>query len=132
MIDLNWLNTINRPELMPPSFVFGIVWPILYFMMILSLAFFIRNGVTRHDKWGILFFVLQLILNLSWMPVFFGFHKAFLALLIILLLIVVVFVTVILFYKKSKTAGLLLVPYFLWLLFAAYLNSEIVRLNNFY
>ena len=132
MIDLNWLNTINRPELMPPPFVFGIVWPILYFMMILSFAFYIRNGFTRRDKWGIVFFVLQLMLNLTWTPVFFGFHKTFLALLIILLLILIVLVTMILFYKKSKTAGLLLVPYFLWLLFAAYLNSEIVRLNNFY
>lgn len=132
MIDLNWLNTINRPELMPPPFVFAIVWPILYFMMILSLAFYIRKGVNKFDKWGITFFVLQLALNLSWPPVFFGLHRPLWALLIILVLILFVLVTMVLFYKKSKTAGLLLLPYFLWLLFAAYLNSEIVRLNNFY
>lgn len=129
MIDLNWINTLNKPELMPPSYVFGIVWPILYFMMALSLAFFIRNGIKRSDSFALFFFVLQLVLNLSWTPIFFVQHKILFALWVILVMILVVLVTMILFYKKSKTAGLLLVPYFLWLLFAAYLNSEFVRLN---
>ena len=116
---------------MPPPIVFGIVWPLLYLMMAISLAFYFRNGITKADRLGIVFFVLQLILNLSWTPVFFGWHKLLWALVIILLLIFIVLVTGILFYKKSKTAGLLLVPYFLWLLFAVYLNFEVVRLNNF-
>ena len=131
MVDLNWLYSINRPALMPPSYVFGIVWPILYIMIILSLVFFVRNGIKKTDILAISFFVLQLALNLSWTPVFFGLHQIKIALLIILALVVCVAITSILFYQKSKTAGLLLVPYFLWLLFAMYLNFEIVRLNSF-
>lgn len=131
MIDLNWLYSINRPALMPPSYVFGIVWSILYIMIILSLVFFVRNGIKKTDILAISFFVLQLALNLSWTPVFFGLHQTKIALLIILALVVCVAITSILFYQKSKTAGLLLVPYFLWLLFAMYLNFEIVRLNSF-
>ena len=129
MIDLNWLNTLNRPALMPPSAVFSIVWPILYVMIFLSLYFYLKDGFSKSHFVGIFFFFLQLALNFAWVPVFFGLHKIAYSLVIIFALLVFVAITILLFFKKSQIAGWLLVPYLLWLCFATYLNYEIVRLN---
>lgn len=129
MLDLNWLNTLNKPALMPPSIAFGIVWPVLYVMIFLSLFFYLKDGFSKSDIGGVFFFFLQLALNFAWTPVFFGLHKIGYSLVIIFALLVLVAITILLFFKKSKLAGSLLVPYWLWLCFAAYLNYEIVRLN---
>ncbi len=129
MLDLNWLNTLNKPALMPPPIAFGIVWPILYVMIFLSLYFYLKDGFSKSHSVGVFFFFLQLVLNFAWTPVFFGLHKIGYSLVIIFALLVFVAITILLFFKKSKIAGWLLVPYWLWLCFATYLNYEIIRLN---
>ena len=124
-----WYYSLNKSPLTPPAAVFPIAWTILYIMIALSLFFYIKDGLRQEKIIPLVIFITQIILNLLWTPVFFESHDIKLAFFIIIALIILVFVNIILFYKKSKTAAFLLIPYFLWLIFAAYLNYEIIKLN---
>lgn len=129
MQDSLWYYSLNKSPLTPPAAVFPIAWTILYIMIALSLFFYIKDGLRQEKIIPLVIFITQIILNLLWTPVFFESHDIKLAFFIIIALIILVFINIILFYKKSKTAAFLLVPYFLWLIFAAYLNYEIIKLN---
>lgn len=129
MQDSLWYYSLNKSPLTPPAAVFPIAWTILYIMIALSLFFYIKDGLRQEKIIPLVIFITQIILNLLWTPVFFESHDIKLAFFIIIALIILVFVNIILFYKKSKTAAFLLIPYFLWLIFAAYLNYEIIKLN---
>ena len=124
-----WYYSLNKSPLTPPAAVFPIAWTILYIMIALSLFFYIKDGLRQEKIIPLVIFITQIILNLLWTPVFFESHNIKLAFFIIIALIILVFINIILFYKKSKTAAFLLIPYFLWLIFAAYLNYEIIKLN---
>lgn len=124
-----WYQSLNKSALTPTGEVFSIAWTILYIFMAISLFLYIKSEKTRWKILGFWIFGLQLVLNLLWSPIFFFSHDMFLAFVVILLLIILVFWNIVLFYNTSKPAAYLLVPYFLWLLFAAYLNFEIIRLN---
>ena len=124
-----WYYSLNKSPLTPPEAVFPIAWTILYIMIALSLFFYIKDGLRQEKIIPLVIFITQIILNLLWTPVFFESHNIKLAFFIIIALIILVFINIILFYKKSKTAAFLLIPYFLWLIFAAYLNYEIIKLN---
>ncbi len=129
MLDSLWYYSLNKSPLTPPAWVFSAAWTVLYIMIALSLFFYVKNGLKQEKVIPLIVFSIQIILNLLWTPVFFDSHSIKMAFVIILLLIVFVAANIILFYKTSKTAALLLVPYFLWLIFAAYLNFEIIILN---
>lgn len=129
MQDSLWYYSLNKSPLTPPAAVFPIAWTILYIMIALSLFFYIKDGLRQEKIIPLVIFITQIILNLLWTPVFFESHDIKLAFFIIIALIILVFINIILFYKKSKTAAFLLIPYFLWLIFAAYLNYEIIKLN---
>ena len=124
-----WYYSLNKSPLTPPAAVFPIAWTILYIMIALSLFFYIKDGLRQEKIIPLVIFITQIILNLLWTPVFFESHDIKLTFFIIIALIILVFINIILFYKKSKTAAFLLIPYFLWLIFAAYLNYEIIKLN---
>ena len=124
-----WYYSLNKSPLTPPEAVFPIVWTILYIMIAISLFFYIKDGFRQEKIIPLVIFITQIILNLLWTPVFFESHDIKLAFFIIIALIILVFINIILFYKKSKTAAFLLIPYFLWLIFASYLNYEIIKLN---
>ena len=124
-----WYQFLHKPSLVPPGFVFGIVWGILYLLMGLSVYLAWRRDKTK-SKWAIRTFFLQLILNLFWSIYFFGFQSILLGLVDILLLLASIMWTMVLFYKFSKTAVYLLVPYFLWVCFATYLNYQFLLLNK--
>lgn len=129
MKDSFWYYSLNKSPLTPPAWAFPIAWTILYIMIALSFFFYVKDGFDKGKIFPLVIFFLQLILNFSWSPVYFGMHNIELAFFIILFLIIFVLINIILFYKKSKIAALLLVPYFIWIIFAAYLNFEIVILN---
>ena len=129
MQDSLWYYSLNKSPLTPPAAVFPIAWTILYIMIALSLFFYIKDGLRQEKIIPLVIFITQIILNLLWAAVFFESHDIKLAFFIIIALIILVFINIILFYKKSKTAAFLLIPYFLWLIFAAYLNYEIIKLN---
>ncbi len=130
MKNMNWFHSLKKPEFTPPDWIFGPVWSVLYVMIFLSLIFFLRTGGLRYKILPITFFIIQLLLNFSWSYVFFNLQRIDWALIIIALLWITLLITIIMFYKYSKIAAWLLVPYFLWVSFASYLNFDYWRLNS--
>lgn len=125
-----WYANLIKPSFQPPSWVFGPAWSILYILMFISLVLVTRVEFGSKHLSAYSLFIIQLILNLAWSPVFFGLHEIKTALLICITLTVLVFIMFFVFYSISKTAGLLLLPYLFWLIFASELNFQIYRLNN--
>ena len=124
-----WFESLNKPFLNPPFWVFPVVWTILYLLIFISLIIFILTK-TEHDKIrGYVYFFIQLCLNFAWSPAFFYFKNIGLALVIVLLLDIFVIFMIREFYKVSKISGLLNIPYILWILFATYLNIAYFILN---
>ena len=125
-----WYNTLNKPFFNPPSWVFGPVWTILYAMM--GISFFLiwtnKSQVPKKRQTIIVFFT-QLLLNAIWSPIFFGMRSPFTGLVVIIILWIFILLTMFNFYKISKTAGLLLIPYFIWVSSATILNFSIWQLN---
>jgi translocator protein len=124
-----WFVALDKPEMFPPPGVFGVVWPILYTVMGLAAAMVCAAWGSRYRVPAILAFVLQLLVNLAWSPVFFGQHEITFALYVILALDLALVVTMVLFWQVRRAAALLLLPYLAWILFATVLNYEFLRLN---
>ncbi len=117
----SWYLSLNKSELNPPGYVFGIVWPILYVFMMIS--------AVLTDKKTYLLFLSQLVLNASWSWLFFKFQMPLLALLDIYILIFLNIYISKLMYFESKVAFSLYLPYVIWITFASYLNLFIVIYN---
>ena len=123
-----WYATLQKPLLNPPAWIFGPVWTTLYLLMGITL-WLVWKSDSQQKRMAIGVFFIQLFLNGIWTPVFFGAHSIVAALAIILLLWVTIVVTMGIFAKISKAAVWLLVPYILWVSFAAYLNFALWVLN---
>lgn len=124
-----WFDALEKPAFMPPGWAFGAAWTILYILMGLALAMIIHARGSRGRGIAILLFLAQLVMNLLWSPLFFRAHQVDNAFILILLLIATVAATALLFWRIRPAAGLLLLPYLVWLAFASVLNYEIGRLN---
>lgn len=124
-----WFDALEKPALMPPGWLFGVAWTILYILMGLALAIVLHARGAKGRGPAIVLFLVQLLMNLAWSPLFFRAHQVGSALMLILALIVVVAITIWLFGRIRRVAGLLLLPYLAWLAFASFLNYEIGRLN---
>ena len=122
-----WYPTLEKPSFSPPNWVFAPVWITLYTLMGISLYWIFTSKL--KDNKALYVFSAQLILNALWSIVFFGFHSIFFALLIIILLWILILWTIILFYKMDKKAGIILIPYLLWVSLATLLNYYIWILN---
>ena len=117
----DWYSSLIKSSLNPPSFVFGIVWPILYVLMGI-IAYRLAHKIAP-------IFIMQLVLNAAWSWIFFYFHAPFIALLDIGLLIYLNQRILMIIKKESGALYYLYLPYVLWLSFAAFLNASIVFLN---
>ena len=124
-----WFDALEKPALMPPGWLFGVAWTILYILMGLALAIVLHARGAKGRGPAIVLFLVQLLMNLAWSPLFFRAHQVGSALMLILALIVVVAITIWLFTRIRRVAGLLLLPYLAWLAFASLLHHEIGRLN---
>lgn len=125
-----WYAALDAPPGTPPNAVFGPVWALLYALIGLSLALFWHKAPAGTEKQlGFAWFSVQAILNLLWSPVFFGAQRLGLSLVVILALLAAIFLTLRAFLKLQRTAGLLLVPYLLWVAYASYLNAGFFFLN---
>jgi len=124
-----WFAALNKPAAMPPAWLFPVAWTILYILMGFALALILGARGARGRRIAIAFFVVQFVLNLAWSPLFFAAHQVDAALVLIVVLLVAVALTTWHFARIRPVAGLLLAPYLFWLVFAAYLNYEIARLN---
>lgn len=122
-------NEIVKPPLSPPGLVFPIVWFILYTLMGISFYIVLETDSVERDI-ACLLYIIQLVFNSFWTLIFFGFNNFLLSFIWLLVLIGLVIFMIIKFYKVNKTAGLLQIPYLLWLIFALYLNFSIYLLNK--
>lgn len=126
MVD-GWYEALKKPALNPPPFVFGPVWGTLYTLMaVAAWLVWLRKGLARPLHW----YMGQLMVNAAWTPVFFGLHRIDLGLGVIVVLWAAVLMTVVAFFRVRPAAGLLLVPYLLWVSFATYLNFAMWQLNG--
>lgn len=125
-----WYAQLNKPFFSPPNWIFGPVWTILYLLMGLSLFLVWDKGLkNKIAEKAVKIFLVQLALNLAWSVVFFGFHLPWLAFAIIIALWIFIFMTIKYFSKISKSAAYLLLPYIVWVSFAAFLNLFITLIN---
>lgn len=119
---------LQKPPLSPPAWLFPVAWTILYTLMGISYGRLNEKGLA--DKNAVTVYYTQLIVNLLWPFAFFLLQWRLFAFIWLLLLIVLVIAMIVIFRKRDKIAGLLQIPYLLWLFFAAYLNLSIYLLNR--
>ena len=120
---MNIYNSLNRPPLSPPSIVFPIAWTILYILMGISYGI-LADKELLDTKTEVIYYN-QLIFNGLWSIIFFSLKWRFFAFIWIIALAILVIFMIIEFCKKNKLAGLLQIPYLLWVLFASYLNISV-------
>lgn len=116
-----------KPPLSPPSYIFPIVWTILYILM--GISYFIATKNNENDKELNQIYILQLLVNFFWPIIFFILKMYFTAFFWIILLLILVIIMIKELLKNNKISGYLQIPYFIWLLFATYLNIGIFLLN---
>lgn len=125
-----WYADLAKPSFSPPNWLFGPVWILLYTLMGIAAYLIWKQGFNKKEiKIALAIFAIQLVLNVLWSVIFFGLRSPLFAFLEIIFLWIFVLLTLLSFYKISKPAGLLLLPYILWVSFAAILNLSIARLN---
>lgn len=125
--NIKTFNLINKPILTPPSWLFPIVWTILYILM--AIASYLVFVSKKPNKTALTIYGIQLLFNFFWSIIFFNFELYLFAFIWLVLLWLLIFKTAILFYQISKPAGYLMIPYLLWVTFAGYLNFSIYLLN---
>ena len=124
-----WFDGLVKPFFMPPGWAFGVVWPALYLLMGISLAIVLAEPPSPRRKLALILFFVQLALNLAWSPIFFGAHDISLANIVIFAIAALAAAAAGQFLRIRRAAGLLMIPYLAWLVFAATLNSTIGALN---
>ena len=129
MYDSLWYDSLTKPLLQPPSWIFSPVWIILYGTILAAVILYSVTITTKDKAGGYICFVTHMILNILWSPVFFYLHKVDIALIILFLMDFLAAIIISRFFYVSKLAGIILFPYFIWLMFATYLNIQILILN---
>ena len=124
-----WFDALAKPGFMPEGWVFGAAWTLLYILLGLVLAILLHARGARGRGRILALFVIQLLLNFAWSPVFFAWHDVTKALSMLAAMIVLTAVLIFQTARIRPLAAGLLVPYLAWLLFAAALTFEIQRLN---
>lgn len=128
---MDFYKTVEKPPLSPPGIVFPIVWSILYILMGISLYLVItKKDMYQSKTSAYVFFALQLFLNFIWSPVFFSAKEYLAAFVILVLMWLAIIGMIVSFFRISKFAGLLQIPYLLWVTFAGYLNLGVYLLNK--
>jgi translocator protein len=125
----DWYARLQKPAWNPPSWIFGPVWTALYTIMAVTAWLVWKRGGFAGQRRALLFFLLQLLFNALWSPLFFGLHLPGLAFVDLVLLWLALLATVAAFWKAHRLAGAMLLPYLAWVTFAGALNFAIWRLN---
>jgi translocator protein len=124
-----WYEDLAKPAWTPPDAVFGPVWTLLYLLMAIAAWLVWRREGLAGAALPLSVFAAQLVANAAWSWVFFGLHRIGWALTVVVALWALIALTLGLFWKRDRLAGALLVPYLLWVGYAAALNLQILRLN---
>lgn len=125
-----WYAALAKPSWTPPNDWFGPIWTTIYILIGIALFLVWRQGLERRDvRFTIGIFAVQLFLNILWSLVFFGLHSILGGFILICLLWIAILANMIAFYVISKPAGLLFIPYIIWVSIASYLNYSVLLLN---
>ena len=131
-----WYASAEKAPWNPPNFLFGPVWTVLYLLMSVAAWLVWRRRHSVDVRPALTAYVVQLVLNSIWTPVFFGLYPAmgpvalWIALAIIVLLDIAVLVTMLRFWPVRKASAVMLIPYWAWVLFATTLNAALAVLNS--
>jgi len=128
--DGEWYKGIDKPSFNPPSWVFGPVWTLLFTLMGVALYLVWVAPSSRIRTAALVLFGLQFVFNVLWSYLFFGLNNPLWSLVEIFVLLVFILATGIYFYFVNGFAGYLMVPYFLWVGFASFLNWALWNLNR--
>ncbi|RNL54525.1 TspO/MBR family protein [Pedobacter jejuensis] len=125
-----WYPTLNKPSFNPPNWLFAPVWTSLYLLIgIAAYLVWVRRDRIVHFPRTVAIYLIQLLLNLAWSFIFFYLHEIGIALIEIMLLLIFIIINAVTFYKINKWAGLIFIPYILWVSFASFLTYNIFILN---
>jgi tryptophan-rich sensory protein len=124
-----WFDALSKPDIVPPGWVFGLVWTTLYILLGIAIAMILNARGARGRGLAITLFVVQFLLNLAWSPTFFAAHQVSIAFFLILTILALTIATTFAFAPIRKAAAWLLVPYMVWLSFASILTFQIDRMN---
>ena len=125
----DWYADLDKPAFNPPDWVFAPVWTVLYLMMAVAGWRVWRRAGFRDARIALALFAAQLALNLAWSLLFFGWRRIDLALVDIVALLAVIISTTVAFWRIDRLAGLLFVPYAVWVAYAVLLNVSLWVLN---
>ncbi|MDH5204003.1 MAG: tryptophan-rich sensory protein [Nitrospirota bacterium] len=126
----SWYSTIMKPSFTPPGSFIGIMWTIIFILSAISLIFFVNSARGKSIFWPIIgLYILNGVFNVLWSYIFFTKHELGLAVVDALLIWITVGILIFFVWTSSRTASLLLLPYFLWVSFATYLTYVIYRMN---
>ncbi len=127
---MSGFENLIKPPLSPPGWVFPVAWTILYLLMgLASYLIYTSQSPTAQKNSALLFYGIQLFFNFFWSIIFFAWEQYLFAFVWLCILWVLIAITTFKFYRISKPAGLLMLPYLLWVTFAGYLNFAIFLLN---
>ena len=127
---IDGFDSIIKPPLSPPAWLFPIVWTLLFILMGIASYLVLVSGAEKDDIIRALtFYGIQLFFNFFWSIIFFNLQWYLAAFVWLVVLWILIVTTTVLFYKISKPAGYLMIPYILWVAFAGYLNFAIFLLN---
>jgi translocator protein len=124
-----WFAALEKPFIMPPGWVFGFAWTILYVLMGIAVAMVLAEPPSQRRRNALILFFAQLALNFAWPPVFFAGHDITLAKYLIYVMAVIAAGAAGQFYRLRKAAGVLMIPYLAWLIFASVLTAMVEALN---
>ncbi|MCC6758060.1 MAG: tryptophan-rich sensory protein [Candidatus Omnitrophica bacterium] len=125
-----WYRDLKKPLFTPPDWLFAPAWITLYLLMAVAVYLIWMQGLnTAGVKTAVVVFIIQLLLNSAWSFIFFGMKSPLYGLIEIVILWLSIAVCSVLFWQISILAGWLMVPYLLWVSFAAVLNFAIWKLN---
>ena len=122
-------DSIQKPVLSPPAWLFPVVWTLLYALMGVASYFVATSNKKYRAQSALALYGVQLFFNFLWSIIFFNLKAYWFAFVWLVLLWILILITTILFYRISKAAGYFLIPYIMWVTFAAYLNFAIALLN---
>ena len=125
----DWYTHLQKPVFTPPGWIFGPVWSLLYLSIGISAWLIWREGGFSQNSVPLIIFGIQLLLNISWSIIFFGLRQPGYAFGEIILLWLAILLTLVTFWRIKPIAGILLIPYLVWVSFAGFLNYSIWKLN---
>lgn len=129
MFDSIWYDSLTKPFLQPPAWIFSPVWIILYGTLLVSLIMYALTISPKNKLNGYIIFIVHMFFNLLWSFVFFSFHRIDIALAVVVIMDLTAIFMTSKFLSVSKASGLILVPYLVWIFFATYLNTMFLILN---